>query len=71
MKASQLESGMLLHTTSGPLPIVSVDSGSEAETYNLVVADFSTYFVGQQQILSHDFTLRRATSAVVPGLKPQ
>lgn len=71
MKASQLESGMLLHTASGPATIVSVDRGSDAETFNLVVADFSTYFVGQQKILSHDFTLRRATSAVVPGLKPE
>jgi hypothetical protein len=71
MKASQLESGMLLHTASGPAPIVSVDRGTDAETFNLVVADFSTYFVGQQKILSHDFTMRRATSAVVPGLRPE
>ncbi len=71
LKASQLESGMLLHATSGPVPIVSVETGSDAETFNLVVADFATYFVGQQKILSHDFTLRRATSAVVPGLKPE
>ncbi|HZL90336.1 MAG TPA: polymorphic toxin-type HINT domain-containing protein [Pirellulaceae bacterium] len=70
-KASQLESGMLLHTASGPAPIVSVETGSDAATYNLIVADFATYFVGQQKILSHDFTLRRATSAVVPGLKPE
>ena len=70
-KASQLESGMLLHTTGGALPIMSVETGSDAATYNLVVADFATYFVGQQKILSHDFTLRKATSAVVPGLKPQ
>ena len=71
MKASQLESGMLLHTAGGPLPIVSVTTADDAETFNLVVADFSTYFIGQQKILSHDFTLRRATTAVVPGLKPQ
>ncbi len=71
MKASQLESGMLLHTACGPAPIVSIDRGSEAETYNLVVADFSTYFVGQQKILSHDFTMRRATTAIVPGLKAE
>jgi hypothetical protein len=70
-KASQLEGGMLLHTSGGPVPIRSVETGDDAETYNLVVADFSTYFVGQQKILSHDFTPRRATSAVVPGLKPQ
>lgn len=70
-KASELQSGMLLHTACGPVPIVSVETGSEAETFNLVVADFATYFVGQQKVLSHDFTLRRATTALVPGLKPQ
>lgn len=70
-KASLLEPGMLLHGAEGPLPILSVESGAEAETFNLVVADFSTYFVGQQKILSHDFTMRRPTSAVVPGLKPE
>jgi hypothetical protein len=70
-KASQLEPGMLVHGAEGPLPILTVESGAEAETFNLVVADFSTYFVGQQKILSHDFTPRRPTSAVVPGLKPE
>ena len=36
--------------------------------YNLVVADFHTYFVGHSKILSHDNTVRDATDAVVPGL---
>jgi hypothetical protein len=70
-KASELESGMLLHTSGGPTPIVSLEEGNDAATYNLIVADFATYFIGQQKILSHDFTPRQATSALVPGLKPQ
>ena len=70
-KASQLEPGMLLHTVDGPLPVRSVETGRDAETFNLVVADFASYFVGQQRILSHDFTLRQPTSAIVPGLKPE
>ena len=70
-KASQLEPGMQLHAAEGPLPILSVESGAEAETFNLIVADFSTYFVGQQKILSHDFTMRKPTSAIVPGLKAE
>ena len=70
-RATQLESGMLLHTASGPTPIVSVETGNDAVTYNLVVADFATYFVGQQKVLSHDFTPRQATSALVPGLKAE
>ncbi|HZL90337.1 MAG TPA: hypothetical protein VFB96_18370 [Pirellulaceae bacterium] len=47
-----------------------MNEGKAAPTYNLVVGDFGTYFVGRQKILAHDFTLRRATSALVPGLKP-
>ena len=68
-KAGDLEPGMLLHTATGLVPIVSLDRGVDAETFNLVVADFSTYFVGQQKILSHDFTMRQPTSAVVPGFR--
>ena len=33
-----------------------------------IVADFHSYFVGEGKILSHDNTLREATSATVPGL---
>lgn len=38
------------------------------ETYNLVVADFHSYFVGEAKVLSHDNTIRGLTNAVVPGL---
>ncbi len=68
-KASELRSGMVLHACGGPVQVTSVEQGSVAETYNLVVADFSTYFVGHQQILSHDFTMRQPSRAVVPGLR--
>jgi hypothetical protein len=69
-QASELESGMLLHAVDGGVPVRSLKAGEEAATYNLVVADFGTYFVGQQKILAHDYTLRSATNALVPGLKP-
>ena len=68
-KASELRSGMVLHACGGPARVTSVEQGRVAETYNLVVADFSTYFVGQQKILSHDFTMRQPSRAVVPGLR--
>jgi hypothetical protein len=71
VKSRKLQSGMVLHTASGPSRVSRVAEGSTAVTYNLVVADFNTYFVGQQKLLSHDNTVRRATSAVVPGLKPE
>jgi len=70
-KARNLQSGQILHTVAGPAYISSVVSGSEAETYNLVVADFSTYFVGDAKVLSHDNTVRTPTRAVVPGLRAE
>ncbi|MBC7852370.1 MAG: hypothetical protein IAF94_02950 [Pirellulaceae bacterium] len=68
-KASELRSGMVLHACGSPARVASVEQGSIAETYNLVVADFSTYFVGRQKILSHDFTMRQPSRTVVPGWK--
>ena len=70
-KSRNLQSGQILHTVAGPAYISSVASGSEAETYNLVVADFSTYFVGDAKVLSHDNTVRTPTRAVVPGLRAE
>lgn len=69
-KSRELASGQVLHTVAGPLHVKMVEEGSEAETYNLEVADFNTYFVGYSKILSHDNTVRTPTSAIVPGLKP-
>lgn len=68
VKARRLRPGMQLHTTHGSVQVRMVEPAESAETYNLVVADFSTFFVGKQAVLSHDFTEPRPTSAVVPGL---
>jgi len=46
----------------------SVDAADAQKTYNLVVADFHTYFVGNARIFTHDNTVRRPTNALVPGL---
>lgn len=67
-KARDLESGVLLHTIKGTVPVLSVESGTVAQTYNLVVADFNTYFVGAGKVLSHDVTDRQPTTKLVPGL---
>ena len=67
-EARDLASGMLLGRAGGTAPLLSVESGADQETFNLVVADFATYFIGRERILTHDFTIRRDTSAVVPGL---
>ena len=35
--------------------------------YNLIVADFSTYFVAERGLLVHDNTPRKPTAALLPG----
>lgn len=66
-RARELESGHSLHAIEGAVPVMAVESGAEAQTYNLVVADFNTYVVGTGKILSHDVTDRRPTRTIVPG----
>lgn len=71
VKSRKLKPGMVLHTADGPARVTNVTSGPHAPTYNLVVADFNTYFVGNQKVLSHDNTVRRITRSIVPGLAAQ
>jgi hypothetical protein len=68
LKARELESGMLLHGVTSTVAVRSVDAGATDVTYNLIVADFHTYFVGPSKLLSHDNTVRRPAAAGVPGL---
>ena len=68
VKARNLESGMELHSVNKTLRVDHVEDGGELKTYNLVVADFNTYFAGNSRILCHDNTIREPTDAVVPGL---
>jgi hypothetical protein len=71
VKSRDLQSGMVLHTATGPARVLEVGKSGHAQTYNLVVADFNTYFVGEQRVLSHDNTVKRAVNCVVPGLKAE
>jgi Tfp pilus assembly protein PilF len=68
LRARKLEPGMMLHTLDGPVELREVKEGPEAETYNLVVADFHSYFTATGKWLSHDFTPQSATTSIVPGL---
>jgi hypothetical protein len=68
VRATDLESGMRLHTLRGGVGISAVDSEPPRKSYNLVVADFHSYFVGSGNILCHDNTLFEPTNAVLPGL---
>jgi Pretoxin HINT domain len=66
--AKQLADGAILHSVNGPVRVDAVAEADEAEAYNLIVADFNTYFVGKSGILVHDNTPREPTTALVPGL---
>jgi len=70
--ARQLAAGQRLHTLSGGAAIESVEKVKPGDpssefAFNLIVADFSTYFVGEQGILVHDNTPRKPTPALLPG----
>jgi hypothetical protein len=64
----ELEAGNILHGINSPARIETVEAVEQEETYNLIVAEFSTYFVGKSGLLVHDNTSRRPTRSVVPGL---
>jgi hypothetical protein len=66
--AKLLGDDAILHGVDGPVRVEAIEPAGEAEAYNLIVADFNTYFVGECGILVHDNTPRGATSATVPGL---
>ncbi len=68
IKARDLKPGMELHCVNGTVRIGDVGDGRQEQTYNLIVADFGTYFIGESKILNHDNTIRQATNAIVPGL---
>ncbi len=68
VRARDLRPGCVLHTAAGPVRVMEAAEGPVAPTYNLIVADFNTYFVGEQKLLSHDVTAQQPTRAIVPGL---
>jgi hypothetical protein len=67
VRSRDVKSGMLLHTTDGPQHVSFVQKSGDQVTYNLVVADFNTYFVGPNRVLSHDNTIAQPTDNLVPG----
>jgi len=67
-KARELPALRMLHGVTHARRIRSVEPSVVAQTYNLVVADFHTYFVGRAMLLTHDNTVRRPTASIVPGL---
>jgi hypothetical protein len=68
VKARDLKPQMLIHTVTGNAPVWSVEKGPTEPTYNLVVDEFHTYFVGDAGLLVQNLPLPRPTDCVVPGL---
>jgi hypothetical protein len=66
-KVREIVDGQSLHTVTGASVARPVETHRFEPTYNLVVADFHSYFVGEAMVLSHDNTIRRHTSEPVPG----
>lgn len=66
--ARELQPGMQLHGVDQDATVDSVQEAKIQDVYNLVVADFGTYFVGQTRVLVHDNTMRQPTLARVPGM---
>jgi len=67
-KTRELAAKQPLHTPIGTVDVASTETAEPAPTYNLVVADFHTYFVGRNAILSHDVLPPKPTNKRVPGL---
>ena len=69
--AKELKVGQRLHAIGGAVVIDDVREIERTDCFNLVVADFNTYFVGDAKLLVHDNTLRGPNTAIVPGLLAQ
>jgi tetratricopeptide (TPR) repeat protein len=69
VRARELEVGSRLHGLEDAMEVNDVAVEEKAtKTYNLVVRDFHSYFVGSDGILSHDNSIVAPTSCLVPGL---
>ena len=66
--ARTLKPGSHLHGATGTTTVSGITDADTRPTYNLIIADFHTYFVGPDRVLSHDNTVQKPTSSVVPGL---
>ena len=66
--AQDLAVGDLIHTTTGSVRVSAIEDAPREKTYNLVVDDFHTYFIGKDGLLVQDLLLPEPTNNVVPGL---
>jgi hypothetical protein len=57
-----------IHALDGSATVTAIEKQPEEPVYNLTVADFGTFFVGDGQLLVHDKTVRLPNRALLPGL---
>jgi hypothetical protein len=69
--AKEIDVGDHLHGLHGGVPVEYIEKGPNSNAYNLVVAGFNTYCIGDHRILVHDNMARKATQAVIPGFVPR
>jgi hypothetical protein len=67
--SKELGDDAMLHGVAGPARVKATEPAADAEAYNLVVADFNTYFVGESGLLVHDNTPRHSARVAVPGIE--
>lgn len=68
LMTKELQSDMLLHNASGTTRIDNIlEDPLEQETFNLVVDELHTYFVGPERVLSYDNSELQPTLRAVPG----
>lgn len=65
--AKELAESAALHRVGGSTTLQTVGRGEPIACHNLVVDDFHTFFVGQSQLLVHDNSCPRPTTAITPG----
>jgi hypothetical protein len=71
VKARDIQPHMNFHGVEGTTPLRRSEPAGVGAVYNLIVADFHSYFVGDALIYSHDITARKPTDLLVPGLPRQ
>jgi hypothetical protein len=65
--AKELQVGDRVVSLGGTAKVTALAKQPPEPAYNLIVADFGTYFVGDGRILVHDNTPRLPTPAAIPG----
>ena len=67
-RTRELEPGWVVHTATGSVRIESVEPMPKPEaTYNMIVADNHSYFVGESRLLSNDATELEPSLLAIPS----